>query len=138
MAKRKKFKGHDNVTKYYQRKLTDYQVMVRAEINRQNRLRNATEAENAFAEILKQIGIEYDREKIFQNGDRYILVDFYVAGSHIAFEIDGSVHDLQRGYDAGRDGWLQSQHIRTVRFSNKSVLHRSAEVAEKVREAIGS
>jgi hypothetical protein len=54
IAKRSVFKAQgDNPLKSYRRKLTEYQVMARAEVHRQARLRNPTRAELAFAEMLK-------------------------------------------------------------------------------------
>jgi hypothetical protein len=50
---------------------------VHAECNRQGRLNDPTSAELAFAALLDDMRLFYDREKVFLNGDRYILADFY-------------------------------------------------------------
>ena len=47
----------------------------------------------AFAQILDQLRIGYEPEKIFLNGDRAILVDFYLPIKNLAIEIDGGVHE---------------------------------------------
>jgi very-short-patch-repair endonuclease len=124
IAARSIFKAHgDNPLKSYRRRFTDYQVMVRAQVARQDRLRNRTAAEIRFSEILDSMRMLYESEAIFQNGDRFILADFYFKAHKFVIELDGSAHDGQKGYDAGRDRWLLSQHgVRTVRLTNKYVL----------------
>ena len=51
--------------------------MTQAEVHRQSRPSNPTRAELAFAEMLDCQRILYEREKIFLNGDRYIICDFF-------------------------------------------------------------
>jgi very-short-patch-repair endonuclease len=107
MKARAKFKAHgDNQLKTYRRRFTDYQVTVHANVCRQQRLRNRTRAEMAFAEMLDRHQILYEVEKIFLNGDRFILADFYFKAHNLVIELDGSAHDAQKEYDAGRDAWL--------------------------------
>ena len=73
----------------------------------------------AFAQILDQLRIPYEIEKIFLNGDRHILVDFYLPSKNLAIEIDGSAHDTQKKYDAGRDRWLlEAYGVKTIRLMN--------------------
>jgi Protein of unknown function (DUF559) len=77
------------------------------------------------AELLDRHRVLYEVEKIFLNGDRWILVDFYLKVRMLAIELDGSVHDNQKEYDRGRDEWLLRQYgVRTVRLSNSAVLDR--------------
>jgi very-short-patch-repair endonuclease len=77
----------------------------------------------AFAEMLDRQKILYEVEKIFLNGDRWVLVDFYFKDRKLAIEIDGSSHDDTKEYDAGRDRWLLERYgVRTVRLSNSLVL----------------
>jgi very-short-patch-repair endonuclease len=61
------------------------------------------------------------------------LVDFYLAKHMLAIEINGSVREKQRIYDAGRDKWLLDVHgLRTVRFSNRDVLKASGFVQSEL------
>jgi hypothetical protein len=70
LRERVKFKAHgDNPLKIYRRRFPDYQVTIRAQICRQQRLRNRTTAENRFSEMLDSLGILYESEAIFLNGD---------------------------------------------------------------------
>jgi hypothetical protein len=120
---RGKFHAHGaDPTKEYRRKRTDYQVLAHAEMHRQSRLRNRTAGELMFADILRALDVWFVPETIFQNGDRYILVDFYLPAHKLAVEIDGSSHDDRGEYDAGRDKWLEAHHrVRTIRFTNGDV-----------------
>lgn len=133
MKKRAKFHAHGaNKLKTYRRRFTDYQVRVRAEISRQARLRNRTIAELAFEEILKEQGVSYEKEKIFQNGDRWVLTDFFIPRRNLAIEIDGNAHAGQADYDRGRTEWLREKGIETVRFSNNQVLKTPEIVKEEL------
>jgi very-short-patch-repair endonuclease len=98
--------------------------MARAQGCRLERLRNRTRAEMAFAELIDRHRILYEVEKLFLNGDRWILVDFYLKDRMLAIELDGSVHDNQKEYDRGRDDWLLRQYgVRTFRLSNAIALN---------------
>lgn len=105
--------------------------MVRAETARQARLRNRTRAEMAFCEFLDSHRILYEIENIFLNGDRWILADFYFKDRKLVIEIDGSAHDDQKNYDAGRDRWLLGTYgVRTIRIANQTVFTRKDTLVE--------
>lgn len=140
---RRKFKYESNPLKIYKRKYTDAQVAAHAQEKRRERLANPTEAEQAFMEILLSANYEdhqalsFEREAIFLNGDRFILVDFLArtAGGFTAFECDGGIHDRQIKYDRGRDRWLLARWgIRTIRIKNETVLTRPEEVREIINQ----
>lgn len=132
---RRKFKAHgSNPLKIYRRRFTNLQVEIRAEICRQQHLASSTEAELAFEEILVALGVTFEREKFFQNGDRWVHLDFYLTEHRLAIEVDGRAHDGKRGYDDGRDQWLLDKHrIKTIRFTNETVLRHPEEVRETLR-----
>jgi len=56
-----------------------------------------------FCEILDNLGILYESEAVFLNGDRFVLIDMLVRSAKVAWEVDGPSHQQQRGYDIGRD-----------------------------------
>jgi len=138
IAARSVFKAWgDNPTKTYRRRFTDYQVMIRAQICRQARLRNRTRAEIAFSELLDSIRILYESEAVFLNGDRFILADFYFKSHKLVIELDGSAHDSQKRYDAGRDAWLLRAHgVRTVRIRNSDVFTRRAWMVDAISSTL--
>jgi very-short-patch-repair endonuclease len=63
--------------------------MLHAGVCRQDRLKNRTRGELAFDAILQSMGIAFVAEKIFKNGDNYILADFYLPDLKLVIEIDG-------------------------------------------------
>lgn len=133
-----KFKSHNNdPTKSYKKKRTEAEVLAYAQVCRQTRLSNPTPAESAFADILLSMGIAFEREAIFVNGDRHILCDFVIrttAGASVCIEVDGRIHSAQSGYDRGRDKWMFERYgVRTIRFTNREVLaNEGAEVHDRL------
>jgi very-short-patch-repair endonuclease len=110
--------------------------MCQAEVCRQQRLRNPTAAEEAFAGILNRLGIKFEREKIILNGDRFVLLDFYIPSVKLVVELDGAQHRGQKGYDMGRSMWLARVHgLHVVRFWNKAVMDGTAEA--RIRQMLG-
>lgn len=92
-----------------------------------------------LAELLDQNGILYEIEKIFLNGARHILADFYNHSALLVIEVDGSAHDRQKSYDAGRDRWLQHQYgVRTLRISNEEIRRTLQSVLVKIRAEVSA
>lgn len=108
--------------------------MRRADLARQARLQDPTIAEQAFEEMLVKLGVSYEKEKIIQNGDRWVLLDFCCGNT--VFEIDGLGHSLQSGYDSGRTRWLKEKGYAVVRFTNTEVMAYPDETAQAVQKAI--
>jgi very-short-patch-repair endonuclease len=116
------------ITKSYRRRYSDAEVVAKAEECRRERLHDSTPAEEAMDAILRRLGVKFEREKIFLNGDRWVLVDFYVASVKLVIELDGQQHRLQKQYDHGRSMWLARKHsIKTARFWNAAVMDGTAE-----------
>lgn len=143
IQRKSKFHAQTNPFKAYHLNKSPEDVMAFAETCRARRLESPTECELAFAELLRQLGVGFEREVIiyYAGGFRFLILDFLITRNSThsyAIEIDGGIHKRQIRYDRERDDYLASQGIRTIRFSNSAVLHRSAEVADKVREAIES
>jgi hypothetical protein len=138
IAAKSVFKAHNaNPFKNYRRRFTDAQVMAKAREYRMQRLMNRTSAEIAFCAILDGLGVLYESEAIFLNGDRFVLIDILVRSAMIAFELDGKSHDFQKSYDAGRDAWLSRIHrIRTIRLTNEMVFKKPTEVRTLLMEAL--
>ena len=65
------------------------------------------------------------------------MVDFYVKSSQLAIEVDGSAHDTQKSYDAGRDKWLYEAYgVRTLRLTNDEVLKTTQEALERIMKIL--
>ena len=63
--------------------------------------------------------------------DPYV-VDFCCLECRLAIELDGSVHETQRDYDAERDRWLRAAGYRVLRFPNDAVLHDLLSILEHI------
>ena len=102
---------------------------------RENR-KNPTEAEKAFWEIVRnrRLGVRFRRQHVI---DRFIA-DFVCLEKNLIVEIDGSVHEDTREYDADRTEVLAGFGFRVIRFSNDTVLSDAQSVREELLDALGS
>ena len=64
------------------------------------------------------------------------IADFFCHSLRLVVEIDGAVHDLQQGYDAGRDAWFRAQGYTVLRFRNEKVLGDLEGVMQVIRERL--
>jgi very-short-patch-repair endonuclease len=97
---------------------------------RKNR-NNPTDAEKImWDEVLrdKRTGYIFLRQKPI---DRFIA-DFYCSELNIVIEIDGSSHNIRKGYDEARDLFLKQVGIKTIRFTNDEVLNDIKLVRQKL------
>lgn len=120
------FRVKDNPFKTYRAPNPD--IVAIAQARRQERLQNATVAEDRFQEILQSMGFlewqDYERESVMFYPGSFCLFDYFFKKSKIVFELDGSAHDDrgQHAHDEGRDLYFARQGIRTVRIRNKIVM----------------
>ena len=76
-----------------------------------NRIMQTTSAEAAVCAVLRNLGIQYEREHIVMrpNG-RPLFVDVWVPSLRIGMELDGSHHrDCLDVYDIPRDQWIEKE-----------------------------
>lgn len=137
LRQRGSFKGYLPSEKPRKRCRSDFEVIQYALQMRQERLTNPTRAETALSQILRDLGIAHEREKIFLNGDRFILADVYLPGYNLTIECDGErLHKSQERYDNQRAMWLARAYgVGTVRFGNKEIL--SGKTREQLIMALG-
>jgi very-short-patch-repair endonuclease len=88
-----------------------------------------------MAAILRRLGVKFERARIVLNGDRWVLLDFWIPSVNPVIELDGEGHRLQKSYDGGRSRWLASKGYKVVRFWNRAVFDGKAE--GRVREMLG-
>jgi ATP-dependent DNA helicase RecQ len=72
-------------------------------------------------------GIHFRRQQVIAP----FIVDFYCAGTQLAIELDGPVHEMQSEEDAKRDLALVSMGIRTMRIASERV-RTELEVLEEI------
>jgi very-short-patch-repair endonuclease len=78
----------------------------------------------------KKLGVRFRRQRVKGN----FILDFYCASRRLAIEVDGSIHDKTRIYDAWRDRQLQNMGIRVLRFRNERVFSAMEYVLEEITE----
>ena len=81
-------------------------------------------------EFLKELPITVNRQKVAGN---YIL-DFYIASSKIAIEVDGSQHYEITGEtsDTKRDDFLAQNGITVLRYSNYDINNHFTAVCQDI------
>lgn len=101
----------------------------RASEFRENRLKEPTPYELMFEEILKELGIKYEKEKIIYYdkvraaGKSFFILDFYLPEYRVCIEIDGGYHytdDIKKS-DKLRTKILKKSNIWVIRFANETV-----------------
>ncbi len=63
------------------------------------------------------------------------IADFYCAQARLVVEIDGDVHAEQTERDRARDDLLESWGYHVIRFWNRDVRERPAEVLDEILSA---
>lgn len=140
IARKSRFKTYADIFKSFERRRSSEEIQRFAEQARQNRLHQETGGERACAELLRDAGLVFERERIEYRRTAegeiagFILLDFYLPDFRLCLECDGSAHRGQEKYDHGRDTFLESIGISVLRFSNEDVLKRPQKVREIIRE----
>jgi very-short-patch-repair endonuclease len=89
---------------------------------------NPTKCEAILFDALVQEGIEFKSQ--VQIGP--YIADCVLRGKHV-IEVDGPLHDKQRGYDLARDRYMWGQHYRVLRVTNAEVVRDVGTVVERIR-----
>jgi very-short-patch-repair endonuclease len=106
----------------------------------QDNIADWTPAERAFATILDNLELQYERERCLSCDAGDYFIDFLIREPmKIAFEIDGGVHKNQQNYDAQRDLALMAAYkIPIVRFTNEEVLNSPAKVRQFIIDLLAT
>ncbi len=73
-------------------------------------------------------GLQFRRQQVL--GD--FIADFYCNDLNLVIEIDGGIHQGQRGYDCQRDQVLYQRGFKVLRFSNEEVVRSLDGVLEQI------
>jgi very-short-patch-repair endonuclease len=79
-------------------------------------------------------GLHFRRQQVIDG----FIVDFICHTARLVIEVDGSVHDLQRDYDAERDHILRARELRVLRFTNDRIANDLSACLMEIREAADS
>ena len=96
--------------------------------------KNMTPSEKIIWEAIrkKSLGVEFHRQVPILN----YIVDFYCHEIGLAIEIDGTIHDHNFLEDAERQGKMEKNGVRFLRFSNDEVLNNLDSVLKVIRNYI--
>ena len=67
----------------------------------------------------------------------WYVVDFLCMEKSLIIEIDGGIHEKQRGYDREREAILRERGYRILRFTNAEVLRRLPSVLHAIAQTCG-
>jgi very-short-patch-repair endonuclease len=96
-----------------------------------------TEAEDVLWQGLRRhsvAGFKFRRQHVI---DRFVA-DFYCAKARLVIEVDGPIHDFSREEDAMRQQFLESLHLRVLRFNNDEVLGDLDGVLRRIEDVVTS
>lgn len=98
-----------------------------------NRLRSfQTKAEKYFGNLLKQVKIPYQSQKIVMiPGSTFFIIDFYVKDRNLCIELDGGYHlePEQIAKDISKDTFLKGKGYRVWRMTNEQAEALTPETA---------
>jgi very-short-patch-repair endonuclease len=63
------------------------------------------------------------------------IVDFYCDEVRLVIELDGGVHNRQKGYDLAREQWMEENGYRVLRFENERIESDGEEIAAEILTA---
>lgn len=109
------------------------QKVTKAKLQRAKELRREmTPAEKILWEELRanKLGVHFRRQQVIQG----FIVDFYCHKAGLVIEVDGDVHDLQKGEDERREKVLHQMGLQIIRFRNNDVLKNPSMIVERIRE----
>jgi very-short-patch-repair endonuclease len=97
-----------------------------------------TLAEDMLWELLRRkqlLGLKFRRQQ--QLGP--FIADFYCHEARLVIEVDGGIHSRpeQTDRDENRDVYLQENHLRVLRFSNRQVIEQPESVLRQIAKASG-
>jgi len=80
----------------------------------------------------KSLGIEFHRQVPILN----FIVDFYCHEIGLVIEVDGNIHEHNFLEDAERQGKMEAQGLRFLRFTNDEVLYNMENVISIIEHYI--
>ncbi|MBE6651111.1 MAG: endonuclease domain-containing protein [Ruminococcaceae bacterium] len=94
------------------------------------RVNMTKEEKHLWYDFLKKIPVTVNRQKVI---GKYI-VDFYIASSKIAIELDGSQHYEDEGVESDRirDEYLNRLGIKVLRYTNLDIHRRFESVCQDI------
>jgi very-short-patch-repair endonuclease len=67
-----------------------------------------------------------------QGRKSFFIADFYCPAASLIIELDGKIHEFQKGYDETRDFVLSQLGLTTIRIKNEALENDCTEVMNKI------
>ena len=80
----------------------------------------------------EQMGVEFHRQVPILD----YIVDFYCHEIGIVIEVDGLIHETQFLEDAKRQGIMEEQGVKFLRFTNQEIFEDLERVLEDIKEVV--
>jgi len=110
------------------------QKVKKGKLQRAKELRRAMTAEERILwrhlRTNRLTGLHFRRQQVIDG----FIVDFYCHQSGLVVELDGTVHQTQKNYDASRDRALSLRKLRTLRIKNEEIRENLEGVLAKILE----
>jgi very-short-patch-repair endonuclease len=100
-----------------------------------NLRKSPTDAERRLWRQIRMRNVSGNKFRRQQPVGKYI-VDFICLEKRLIIEIDGGQHAVNVGRDLKREGWLQSQGFRILRFWNHEVMNEIESVLDAIELAL--
>ncbi|PKP39782.1 MAG: DNA methylase [Bacteroidetes bacterium HGW-Bacteroidetes-13] len=96
--------------------------------------KNQTPAEQSLWERIrkKQLGAEFHRQVPILD----YIVDFYCHEIGLAIEVDGLIHETQFLEDAKRQGKMEEQGVKFLRYTNQEIYEDLESILEGIKEVV--
>lgn len=133
---KRKFPKKQETVQNRQKKLT---LEERLNEFRKELVKNQTQSEIKFKQLLSQHGVEYVFQHIIHDFFKGYIADFYLTRQNIVIEIDGGYHnnELQMLKDEERTQFMLSHGVhKVIRFKNSDLSRTSIQKTSKALEAI--
>ena len=80
----------------------------------------------------RALGVQFHRQVPMLN----YIVDFYCHEIGLAIEINGTSHDNKFFYDARRQGRLEAEGVKFIRFEDKDVKNNLSKVLDELKQIV--
>ena len=104
--------------------------------NSQNLRKNMTpEEKKLWYQFLKRLPMTVKRQELFNN----YIIDFYIAKSKLAIELDGIQHNFpeNKSADEHRDEYLLGYGVKVLRYSNVEINQNFIAVCNDILKNLG-
>ncbi len=106
--------------------------------------KNSTASEKKFWELVRNNKINnkfYRQYAIFfdyEGKETFYIADFYCRSKKLVIEIDGKIHNYQKGRDALRTHIINSLGIRVIRYKNEEIDKNILRIKEELVAILGT